>query len=490
VSRFGRLRDQIRNSSLDLRIGGLVAVMLVTMIIQAGIGWRTSSNVSGDVSIVANRSEPAYIALSEMELAAVASQSSLERSVGMKLGPERDAEIAAGEADRERVLQLVSDFEAVSLGLPGEVELMNSFREAEGKWEDSYSAYQSEHNPTTRSESMSSYKSMVELLEKLKTDLYVPAQATRLADMKATTDRASSTIIWALLISLAVGAALVAMLVRSLRKPLVMMSTALAGTFRELDDAAARLGENSEVSTVRVSAAVDAVDEVSRRISDVSVAINELSESTREIAQKSARAAEVANRAVEVSSSTNSLVRTLGESSAEIGEVVDVITSIAEQTNLLALNATIEAARAGEAGKGFAVVANEVKELAMQTSTATERISERVTAIQHDSTRSVGAIEEISLVIAEIAEIQTGISAVVEEQTRSAAEISSSAAAAAEVSAGISKPMDDMKQASLDTKSGALTTRDATRKLSVVADHIKRFAGIHPQQQTRLGDAQ
>ena len=55
----------------------------------------------------------------------------------------------------------------------------------------------------------------------------------------------------------------------------------------------------------------------------------------------------------------------------------------------------MEAARAGEAGKGFAAVANEVKELANQTAKATEDISQRIEAIQTDTSGAIDSIGEI-----------------------------------------------------------------------------------------------
>lgn len=91
--------------------------------------------------------------------------------------------------------------------------------------------------------------------------------------------------------------------------------------------------------------------------------------------------------------SSAAIVDTLGKRSDEIGTIVETISGIAEQTNLLALNAAIEAARAGEAGKGFAVVAEEVRKLAEQSGIATQDITERITAIQQDTTKAVDSIQ-------------------------------------------------------------------------------------------------
>jgi methyl-accepting chemotaxis protein len=78
--------------------------------------------------------------------------------------------------------------------------------------------------------------------------------------------------------------------------------------------------------------------------------------------------------------------------SAAIGAMAAAIEEIAGQVQLLALNATIEAAGAGAAGRRFGVVASEVQALANRTSAATEQIKELIGQIARAQEAAAQAI--------------------------------------------------------------------------------------------------
>ena len=254
-------------------------------------------------------------------------------------------------------------------------------------------------------------------------------------------------------------------------------SQALAGASEELASVSTQMSSNANETSAQAGVVSAASEQVSRNVETVSTGADEMNASIKEIAKNATEAARVATAAVAAAESTNATMERLGDSSSEIGKVIRVITSIAEQTNLLALNATIEAARAGEAGKGFAVVANEVKELAKETAKATEDISQKVQAIQADTTGAVTAIADIGTIITQINDISNTIASAVEEQSATTNEIGRNVAEAAKGSAEIAQNIVGVAQAASSTNSGANDAQQAASELARMASDLQNLVG-------------
>lgn len=246
----------------------------------------------------------------------------------------------------------------------------------------------------------------------------------------------------------------------------------LAASAQQLNASATQMAAGSKQTTAQATQASAASEEVSKGVEAVATNTEEMQASIKEISRNANEASSQSNETKAQAQQTNLTIQKLGESSKEIGNVIKVISSIAQQTNLLALNATIEAARAGDAGRGFAVVANEVKELAKQTAKATEEITNKIGAIQTDSSEAVKAISGIGVSIDKLNAIAGAIAASVEEQAATTGEV---ARVVKEANIGVQSIASNVKEVSVaatQTSQGAGQVSDAARSLQELATRL------------------
>jgi methyl-accepting chemotaxis protein len=205
----------------------------------------------------------------------------------------------------------------------------------------------------------------------------------------------------------------------------------LVGQVREssesIEVASSEVASGNADLSQRTELAASHLQRTTSSMDTLTVTVRQSTDSAHTANQLATSAASVAARGGQVVAQVVSTMEDINSSSKKIADIIGVIDGIAFQTNILALNAAVEAARAGEQGRGFAVVAGEVRNLAQRSAEAAKEIKALIGA-------SVDRVESGSRLVHDAGTTMTEIVASVQRVTDIIGEIS---AASTEQSQGI-----------------------------------------------------
>jgi methyl-accepting chemotaxis protein len=231
---------------------------------------------------------------------------------------------------------------------------------------------------------------------------------------------------------------------------------------RELDELAGQLAAAAQQASASVEEMAATAEQVAMEVGEASTMSTGAGVTATEGVGAVGEAEAAVNQVDDATRRLNGAAGALEESSEQIGVITDVLKQTAERINLLALNAAIEAARAGDAGRGFAVVADEVRKLAETTQEHLVQANETVSSMQ----RSIAEVRSAG----QGAQDQVGA---LGEATRSVQE---RFGAINEAVLSTSTALETIASASQQVAAAASETGRASGEVARLAEDVKRVA--------------
>ncbi|MCB1138524.1 MAG: methyl-accepting chemotaxis protein [Leptospiraceae bacterium] len=265
----------------------------------------------------------------------------------------------------------------------------------------------------------------------------------------------------------------------------------VSATAEELSATAAKVSDATKKAVESVKKIRHHVDHLVESNMLVMQALNELSQSSQMAAEKADF-----NQG-EITEATAAMQQ-IEQATRKIADFVAIITEISERTNLLSLNAAIEAARAGDAGRGFAVVAGEITRLADQTQQSAreveQSIDETLGSIQNGVRRVHSVSENMNIILNEVQNIDAQVKSIegsASQHSDNVTGITESAQTVQSVIGEIHTGADEQRRATDEVERTMEDINRSSQSVSAGAGNLANLAGdLNHLAETMLADVQ
>lgn len=265
----------------------------------------------------------------------------------------------------------------------------------------------------------------------------------------------------------------------------------VSATAEELSATAGKVSEATRQAVESVRKIRNHVDHLVESNMLVMQALSELSDSSQMAADKATYNQKQIGQAT-------AAMNQIEQATRKIADFVEIITEISERTNLLSLNAAIEAARAGDAGRGFAVVAGEITRLADQTQQSAREVEQSIEETLGSITNGVQTVQSVSenmnIILNEVQNIDAKVKSIEGSATQhsdNVTGITESAQTVEKVIGEIHTGADEQKRATDEVERTMEDINRSSQSVSEGAGNLANLAGdLSGLAETMLSDVQ